>query len=665
MRLFVFLLGVIAGSCTCGPRRQQAGGVTIEERPDGLMLQGGTLSVFVAEPASALSIAPWPDRPPILIEASIGEKKHRLIERSVVTVNGVAAIRHRIEGTNGELLLTVEAGAVVVRARAERLDPHRKLAIHLGVERRHPIVLDHGGPFDEGETIADRSAFVVLATTVIASPAGMLIHGGQGLSAIAEVEARVSGPVEVAVMIANAGSTREASLTGARLAGVAPRKHGDIVLDSPIPVRVWIDGKARVPGPPLVLDPARDAERTVPIIDVTAKRTTIRLPEGHWTLRATHGLGYSVLRRELDVLAGDTLRVKLPVVEETARPEWIGCDFHVHARPSFDATAVSYEERVRSLVAVGVECAAATEHDHVGDHGPAAAALHLDDRFRALTGVELTTVAPQFGHFNVFPWPTGAKIPQTGATTPTALFRAIHALPGLFILQVNHPRMRDPGSSIGYFDYVALDAHTGVAKGPFSYHRDYDAIEIFNGYDLKSLDNVRGLTREWLELLDHGEVHVATGSSDSHGISFPWAGFPRTLVYVGAAWRTSERSTDDIVDALKHGRAYVSSGPLLDLRVDDAMLGDTVAHPGRIRLSIPRTSWLGEPKIDLMLGPNPLPKSAPRIEGSAWVIDVAAPVVTRKRPLVAIVESPLIGDAVGLTGFARALAITNPIWITP
>lgn len=665
-RPLVFLLGVAIGSCTRGPKQQQAGGVTVEERGDGMMLKGGTLSIFVSEPASALSIAPWPERPPILIEASVGDTKRRLIDRSVVTENGVAAIRHRIEGTDAELLLTVDAkSAIVLRARAPRLAPHAKLAIHLGVERRHPIVLDRGGPFDEGEAIADRSAYVVLATTVLASPTGLLIHAEKELSAVAAVTAPASGPVEVAVKIATAASTREASLLGGRLAGVAPRTQADIVLDSPVPVRVWIDGKPKVPGPPMVLDPARDAERTVPIIDATAKRTLIKLPEGHWTLRATHGLGYSVVRRELDVVAGDTLRVKLPIVEETARPEWIGCDFHVHARPSFDATTVSYEERVRSLVAVGVECAAATEHDHIGDHGPAAAALHLDDRFRALTGVELTTVAPQFGHFNVYPWPVGAKVPQVGATTPSTLFRAIRALPGSFIFQVNHPRMRDPGSSIGYFDYVALNAHTGVAKGPYTYHRDYDALEVFNGYDLKSLDKVRELTKEWIELLDRGEVHVATGSSDSHGISFPWAGFPRTMVFVGAAWRMSGRSTDGIVDALKHGRAYVSSGPLVDLRVDDAMLGDTVAHPAKIRVSVPRTSWLGAPKVDLLLGPEPLPATVPHIEGEAWVIEVLAPVVTRKRPLVAIVESPLIGDALGLTGFDRALAITNPIWITP
>jgi hypothetical protein len=664
-RLLVLLLPIVFASCTCGPKRTEGGGVTIEERSDGLLLKGGTLSFFVAGPAAALSIAPWPERPAFLIEASIAGKKHRLIDRSVVMTNGTAAIRHRLEGTDAELLLTIEGSSIMIRATAPRLDPHTKLALHLGTERRHPIVLDRGGPFDDGETINDRSPYVVLGSTVIASRQGLGVRAEQGVSTTAEVEAHASGPVEVSALIATAASTREASLLGARLAHVSPRAAADVILDAATPVRVWLEGKPRVPGPPIVFDPLRDAEKNTPIVDVTAKRTTVQLPEGHWTLRATHGLGYSVVRRDLDVVAGDTLRVKLDVVQETARPEWIGCDFHVHARPSFDATAVSYEERVRSLVAVGVDCAAATEHDHVGDHGPAAAALHLDDRFRALTGVELTTVAPQFGHFNVYPWPASAKVPQVGATTPTALFRAVRSMPGSFIFQVNHPRMRNPEASIGYFDYVALDAHTGMAKGPYSYHRDYDALEIFNGYDLKSLDNVRALATEWLEMLDRGEVHVATGSSDSHGISFPWAGFPRTLVNVGPSWAANGRPIDAIVDALKKGRAYVSSGPLLDLRADDASIGDVVAHPAKLRLRIARTSWLGTPTVQLMLGTTALPLPASTADGTDWVVELDAPVVTSKRPLVAIVENPLIGEAVGLTGFDRALAITNPIWITP
>lgn len=652
------LLFLAATACSRAPKQHEAGGVSIEERSDSYQLKGGPLNVFVSDPPSSLSIAPWPDRPPFAIEVIAAGQRRRLIDRGLSSYHGAAAIRHRIEGIEGELLLTIENGTIVFVARASK--PER-LAIQLGVARTHPIVLDTGGPYEAGEVISARSGFAVLGTTVIASPTQLTVTAEKTLTAIAAAET-----AELRVAIATAPTTREASQLGARFAKIASRPHADVLLDTGgVPARVWIEGARRVAGPPIAFDPSREAEPNTPIVDVALGRQVISLPEGKWTFRATRGLGFSVVRQDLEVVAGDALRVKLPLVEETKLHDWIGCDFHVHARPSFDATAVSYPDRVRSLVAVGVECAAATEHDHVGDHGPAAAELHLDDRFRALTGVELTTVAGGFGHFNVYPWPIGAAIPVVGATTPHKLFDAVRALPGSFVFQVNHPRMRNTDVSIGYFDFVGLNAKTGVAKGPYGYRHDYDAIEIFNGYDLRALPNVRALALEWLELLDRGEVHVATGSSDSHGISFPWAGFPRTLVRVGAAWRSSGRPIEAIVDALKKGRAYVSSGPLLELRADDATLGDTVAHPAKVRLTIAKTSWLGPPEVELRLGTEVAKTPEPRAEGDAWVIETTLAAPTRKRALVAIVESPLIGEALGLTGFERAMAITNPIWITP
>jgi len=672
MRVALLSLAMTLAGCTCGPKRHEQGGVTIEERRDGFLLKSGTLnaSFSPSEPTTSFAITPWPGRGSVTVEASLGGVR-KLVSREVIVMNGTAAIRHRLEGSDAELLFTVDAAAstLAIIARAPRLDPGSKLAVRVTTKRVAPIILESSAAYDLSDVLPGRSHFASFGDPALLvasksaldlddSPAGKVI-------ATATAEPRSTEPVEVRVDLAAPTSLRDAALLGARLGDVPPRAGGDVLLEAKLPTRVWIDGIRRVPGAPFVVDPIRDAERTAPIIDVTAPRTVVSLPEGKWMLRATRGPGWSIARKDVDIVAGDVARVSFELAEETKLPDTIGCDFHVHARPSFDATAVSYEERVRSLTAVNVECAAATEHDHVGDHGPAAEALHLDDRFRALTGVELTTVAGGFGHFNVYPWPSGAKIPETRATTPHKLFDAVHALPGSFIFQVNHPRMSGGKLSIGYFDFVALDAKTGNAPGAYPYRRDYDALEVFNGYDLRDLGRVRALIKEWLQLLERDEIHVATGSSDSHGITYPWAGFPRTMVRVGADWRASGRPIETIVDAVRKGRAYVTSGPLLDLRIGDATLGDTVASAKKATLSIAATSWLGTPKVTMFIGAEPIPASAARREGDRLIVDVELPLVTRKRALVAMVEMPLIGEAPGLVGFEHSLAVTNPIWITP
>ncbi len=675
MRVLALPLALALAGCTCGPKKHEQGGITIEERGDGFLLKSATLTAsFASEAASSFAITPWAAGPTITIEAAL-DGVRKLVAREVIDWNGAAAIRHRLEGTDAELIFTLDqaASTIALVVRAPRLESGTKLSVRVTTARSAPAVLESGGAFGPADMLPAQSHFVSLGPLLIASKHTLDLSTDAGkLVAAATVEARASEAAEVRVDLAAPKSLREATLLGARLGAIAPRAGGDVRIitrdaatGAPLPTRVWIDGTRRVPGPPFIVDATRDAERTVPIIDVTAPRTVITLPEGQWSFRATHGPGWSVARQELAVVAGDVATVTLDLREEHKLPETIGCDFHVHARLSFDATAVSYEERVRSLTAVGVECAAATEHDHVGDHTEAAEALHLDDRYRAISGVELTSIAGGFGHFNVYPWPKGAPIPETRATTANKLFDAVHKLPGTFIFQVNHPRMRPPGPSIGYFDYAGLNAKTGDTTGLYTYRRDYDAIEVFNGYDLRELKNVRALIKEWLQLIDRDEVHVATGSSDSHGITFPWAGFPRTMVRVGAAWRTSGRPIDAVIDAVKKGRVYVTSGPLLELRIGDATIGDTIAGAKQAQLTIAATSWLGAPKVTMFLGAQPIAAQEPRRDGDRWVVDIELPAVTRKRALVAMVESPLIGDAPGLVGFEQALAVTNPVWLTP
>lgn len=657
-------------SCRRLPKRTDKGGVVIEERSDGQYMRGGAIPSFAVSGqsgAASIAIAPWVGREPIVIEAMIDGHRKNLVGREVVTLDGAAAIKHTLDGTEAELFLTIDptVPAIVLRARAPKLPPGSSLAIHLSMKRgTSQLILEKGAAFEPLEKLLPtRSHLAVIGETdpvVIAAPREMDVT--DGLSTITTAEPRASGEVEVRAVIATAKTTHEALLLGARLAGVPARTGTDLRVEvrdaktkAPLPARVWFDG----PPAKIVFDPAREAEPGLPIVDVTDARTVVPLPPGKWALRATHGLGWSVARRDVETVAGDVGHVVIELAEEAPAPDWIGCDFHVHARGSFDAKAVSYEDRVRSLAAVGVDCAAATEHDHVGDHGPAAEKLHLDDRFRALSGVELTTLAPTFGHFNVYPWPAGATIPQTKATTVAALFDAVERLrkAGSFVFQVNHPRMRNGDqTSIGFFDLIGRDPMTGAAKG--TYRRDYDAIEVFNGYDLGHLDDVRAIVDEWIRMLDAGDPHVATGSSDSHGIGFPWAGFPRTLVKVGAGWR-KDRPVQGIVDALKAGRAYVSSGPILEFGVDAATIGDTVAGGQSAHVAVGKSSWLGTPKITLVLGTERLPA----VDG--WTTTTALPKVTRKRPLVAIVEAPLIGEAPGLTGFDRAFAVTNPIWLTP
>jgi hypothetical protein len=326
---------------------------------------------------------------------------------------------------------------------------------------------------------------------------------------------------------------------------------------------------------------------------------------------------------------------------------------------------------VRSLAAVGVDCAAATEHDHVDSHAPAASKLGLEPLFRGAQGVELTT---SFGHFNAYPWPDATPVPLTKGTTPRALFDAVHALPSgrTLVLQVNHPRMRaGEGSKIGYFELSGYDGAKGLATGgSVEYLKDYDALEVFNGYQLPFHEAVLALVDEWIAMLELGDEHVATGSSDSHWIQFPWAGFPRTYVRVGPTWSADGRPFDAVARALKQGRAMVTSGPLIDVHVGEAGIGDTAQGGGvgvRARVEVRLSSWLGEPTLEVRLGREKLPVTLTRASGmvNGWSAEVVVPKVTTRRPLVAIATAKVLDDGRIVKGLTTGLGFTNPVWIVP
>jgi hypothetical protein len=323
-------------------------------------------------------------------------------------------------------------------------------------------------------------------------------------------------------------------------------------------------------------------------------------------------------------------------------------------------------------VAVGVDCAAATEHNHKGSHEPAAKHLHVDHKLKTIDGIELTTT--RFGHFNVFPWASSLPVPHQHLDRAVDLFKYMKSLASEHhhVFQLNHPRLLSGIYAIGYLDLANVHPITGRASGAVPYFADYDAIELYNGYDLARPEKVKTLIKEWLFMLQRGELHTATASSDSHSLSYPWAGFPRTYVYVGPTWYERKRPVDDVVSAVKNGQAFVSSGPMIFLSVKnkekEAFLGDSIVSDQAVAtIDVWKSSWLAEPKLSVFIGvytvPNIVLKKTENPLHYQAVIKLGR--VDEKQSLVAFVEADMLEKSHSYTGLKTALALTNAIWLLP
>jgi hypothetical protein len=415
------------------------------------------------------------------------------------------------------------------------------------------------------------------------------------------------------------------------------------------------------------LGPEESAGGAVDTVVTVGGEVTVPLTPGTYRVIVTRGIEWSIREERVEVT--ETFRPDLQVAlsHEVDPGDWIGADYHLHAAPSPDSQ-VTLEDRVASLVAEGVRFAVPTDHNHVTDYAPAIEELGIRG-FGTVPGVEVTTWDPAFGHFNAYPWPLSPSAPMNGAPayermTPGALFERLHEQGEDVLVQVNHPRMEH---DIGYFEVLGLNARTGSAGDEYS--GSFDALEVWNGFDLARVQMFERVLDDWMHLLARGHRVVATGNSDSHRVRYQWAGYPRTYVNVPGG------SVDDplaVVRALRAGRAFVSSGPFLRVRAGEAGLGDTVTLEGDaldVHVTVRAPAWMDVGQIDFYAGPEIVATQAipPPAEGEAPAVtrfDGVVTVPVGRAPYLVVLARGERGleTLLGKNG-VPPIAFTNPIWL--
>lgn len=346
----------------------------------------------------------------------------------------------------------------------------------------------------------------------------------------------------------------------------------DADTNQPVVVRLIVKGVEGTVDPSF--GPDYRASGAGPLMDILEGEVTTPLPAGKYRVAATKGIEWSIDAETIEIVSGHGRTVDLAIRRVVPTPGMVGCDLHVHARPSFDSP-VTPEDRVLSLVSAGVDFAVPTEHNIVGDYTAPLETLRLTKQLAHTTGVEVTTYNPRFGHFGIFPYPLNAGVPPFKGTTAGAVFAAGRRGDANRVVQVNHPRLP---SGIGYFHMVSFDPKAG--RLPAGMRTDFDALEVYNGYDLAVRGRTEQVLEDWFALLNLGKHVSPTGSSDSHRIQYQWAGYPRTYALVDprAGGDTGQPiETAAVVTSIKKGRTVVTSGPLIELE----LMGDgRAAHPG-------------------------------------------------------------------------------------
>ena len=341
---------------------------------------------------------------------------------------------------------------------------------------------------------------------------------------------------------------------------------------------------------------------------------SVTLAPGKYQVFASRGIEFDINQASIEVAAGETedLNIAAPLRAVNSQG-LVSADFHVHSGVGFDSS-LAPKQRVIDFVAQGAEILVPTEHNISYDLQPVIDELRLNHQVITFPGVELTSMihssaAPHStGHSNVFPISANEHQFMGGTISieNKRLGHLIHDYKTTYpdsIFQLNHPRLQAYDSDIAYFNHLSqgdsYDPTKPIHQPPnlslveplsgSSYRDiDFDAIELLSGEAMDSYELVR---QDWFSLLNQGIYKVATANSDSHA-SAHLVAMPRTYLLVDND-QLEHITPDVVVRAIKNGKVFGTTGPLLRVALGATLPGDTHhGNSGTLTIRADAPDWI-------------------------------------------------------------------------
>lgn len=459
--------------------------------------------------------------------------------------------------------------------------------------------IDHAGPSAE--------ATLYLRQEGVKQRWGVELNGTK-LGSLPLQEEPLVAAFAVPAGVLKAGSNALAVLAPAQaddvLVGVArldPRPIAASLGDCALQVNVLEAGRGAVPARITVIDDARGALaalRADPSPAVAFRPgvvyagngdATIRLPAGRYTVVAGRGFEYGIAKAAVVLEPGQRRSIALEIRREVITPRLVSCDPHVHTLTFSGHGDCTVEERMATIAGEGLELPVATEHNRHAGYREAAAKTGMNRWFTPVDGNEVTT--PK-AHWNVFPVPAGAPVPNA-KLDGDALLKALRATGAVVVL--NHPRSRH--TNFVPFEAPGFDGAVGdLSSVPPAFH----AMELLNSGALRS--DFMEVFRDWFALLNRGRRVVAVASSDSHDVSRFVVGQGRTYL----ACPDEDPADVDVAlatKALLEGRAHPSLGLLATIRVAERHGTGDLASPlpeeFPVTVSVWGPSWTHVDRVEL------------------------------------------------------------------
>jgi hypothetical protein len=419
------------------------------------------------------------------------------------------------------------------------------------------------------------------------------------------------------------------------------------------------------------VETGRDWERHKNSVFPSQEGQEVKLPVGTYLLTASRGPEYSLDQKVVEVLKGESIEIVFFIDQVVDTSNLLSMDPHLHTQNSLDG-ALPIPERIKSVIAEGVDVAVATDHNYITDYSPALKKLGLDKYLAVIPGNEVTHNGVI--HFCTYPLKARPAEENNGALDPRAeeaflLFEASRQKNPEALLQVNHPR----SIKYGYFTYYHLDQES-AAHVLNTFDTSFDVMEVINGTYRHNSDRVA--VKDWLNLLNRGYYFPLVGASDSHGIDAEEPGYARTYVHYEGE-KGKKLNWAAVLESLKKGRSFASTGPIIEFKINGKYTpGDTfTAEREKIQVSLQVQSapWVAVDEVRIIINGDrkmiiPVKTEENLIQKFHQEIDLKlkrdsylAVEVLGKKSLYPVIQRP--SKKSDLDDAVLPYALTNPVFI--
>jgi hypothetical protein len=375
------------------------------------------------------------------------------------------------------------------------------------------------------------------------------------------------------------------------------------------------------------------------VIYTASGRARFGLPAGKYTIHAGRGFAYGIDSATITVKAGDSVRRELAIRREVPTPGWVSCDTHVHTLTHSGHGDSRIDERMITLAGEQIDLPIATDHNVHIDYQATAVKQGVRSYFTPVIGNEVTTAV---GHFCVFPVPLTAPPPDYKLKEWRPIFDSIDKA-GARVVILNHAR--DLHSGYRPFGPKAHNPASGDNLDDWVLRAN--AMEIINSGAVQT--DPLELTRDWLTMLNRGNLLTPVGSSDSHDVSRYIVGQGRT--YIRA--RDDDPGKIDVDEAVKSflaGRVMVSYGLLTELTVNDKFGPGELVPPSeqvKVRVRVLGPGWTRADRVELYVNGRKLHEADIRDgtkAGVKWSGEWALPRLKHDVHIVAVATGPGITE---------------------